>query len=38
MVTSIQSGLSRVVFVELLDSEFCMVEPFCLIPDFVVFS
>ena len=37
IVTSIHSGLSWVAPVESLDSVFCIVEIFCLVPDFIVF-
>ena len=36
-VTCIDSGLSRVVPVESLHCVFCIVEVFCLVPDFIVF-
>jgi len=37
IVTSIQSGLSWVAPVELLDSVSCLVPVYCLVSDFVVF-
>ena len=37
IVTCMHSGLSWIVLVESLNCVFCMVEVFCLVPDFVVF-